>query len=128
MTALGEFSSKAENTAGHRKENNQEAPARRFLPGAIKQLFRELKIALTRREEPAPEVKRERRDRTTRAFHMAAGKLVRRKIRLPEAAYATLAFVSETLDWLNPWHHAAGASEFQDDLQRDPEDHLSLHL
>jgi len=36
----------------------------------------------------------------------AARAILRRPLRLPSAAYATAtAFLSDTLDWLNLWHH-----------------------
>jgi hypothetical protein len=123
---LGEFSSKAENTAGGRKENNRGTPARRFLPGAVKRLFREMKIALTGKEEPAPDVKRKRRDETTRAFHMTARNLVRRTVRLPAKAYAkATAYLADTLDWLNLWHHHDPLAQ---DVQPAPTEHLYPHL
>ena len=126
MTALGEFSSKAENTAGDRKEINPEAPARQFLPGAIKQLFRDLKIALTGKDEPAPEVKRKRRDETARGFRMTARKLVRRAVRLPARAHAkAIGYLADTLDWLNLWHHHDPIAQ---DVEPAPDEHLYPHL
>jgi hypothetical protein len=126
MTALGEFSSKAENTAGGRKEDNPGVPGRRFLPGAIKQLFRDVKIALTGKDEPAPEVKRKRRDETTRAFRMTAGKLVRRAVRLPAKAYAkATAYLADTLDWLNLWYDH---DHIPQDVEPAPTEHLYPHL
>lgn len=36
--------------------------------------------------------------------------------RIPPAAYAPIEFVSETLDWMNPWHYDA-AYGFHEDLE-----------
>lgn len=125
MTALGEPSPRAENTEDGREEKT---PARRFQPGTIKQLFRDLKNALTGKDDqPAPEVKRKRREETGRAFRMTARKLMRRTIRLPRQAFArATAYLADTLDWLNLWHHHDDiAEEIQPATTRD---HLYPHL
>jgi hypothetical protein len=88
-----------------------------FLPGAIKQLFREVKTALTC-DDPAPQPTQRRRntEETRGGFTLTARKIMRRTVRLPAAAYEAATFFSETLDWMNPWHYeAAGMSELHDD-------------
>jgi hypothetical protein len=115
MTALGdgELSPKVENTVGSRERDNQGTPGPRFLPAAIRQLFRHVKNVLTANDAPAPEVKRKRREETGRAFQMTARKLVRRAVRIPAEAYVrATAYLADTFDWLNQWHH-------QDDIAED---------
>lgn len=128
MTALGdiELSSKVENTAGSRESDNHGTPGPRFLPAALKQLFRDAKNVLTANDAPAPEVKRKRREETGRAFRMTARKLVRRAVRIPAEAYVrATAYLADTLDWLNQWHHQDDIAE---DVQPAPSEHLYPHL
>jgi hypothetical protein len=97
--------------------------------GAIKALFRDAIKALTRRADDEPQPRRSRRGETDRAFVMAAKAIARRAVQLPSEAYAVAtAFLSDTLDWLNLWHHdSAGTDEFEDDIHTDTK-HLSHHL
>ena len=92
--------------SGEKREPEKGMPAARlFQPGAIKQLFRAVKNALTRNHEPAPVVKRKRQEETGRAFRMTARKLLQRVVRFPAEAYGrATAYLSDTLDWLNQWH------------------------
>lgn len=57
---------------------------------------------------------------------MAAGKIMRRAVRLPSAAYAAVAFLSDTLDWLNPWHghDTASTNEIDDDFRQTQQHHI----
>ena len=65
-----------------------------------------MKHALTCNDEPAPEVKRKRREETVQAFRMTARKLLHRMVRIPAEAYTrATAYLADTLDWLNQWHH-----------------------
>lgn len=86
--------------------------------------------ALTR-HHPAPEPTPPRRrpeDTGRAAFRMAAGKIVRRAVRLPAAAYAAATYLRDTLDWLNLWHDDAASSEFADEYdQQPPAQHLYPH-
>ena len=77
----------------------------RTIFGAIKEQFRKVK-AITQRggDEPQPKARRRKGGEDTRdAFPAAARKMARRAIRQP--LVATTIFLSETLDWLNIWHH-----------------------
>jgi hypothetical protein len=101
------------------------AKPRLFQPGAIKQLFRDVRATLTP-PAPAPEPKPKRRKDTGRAFRMTAKKIMRRASRIPAAAYATAtAYLSDTLDWLNLWHHH---DEVNEDIQPAHTDYLYPHL
>lgn len=74
MTALADVSPRAENTEGSREERT---PARRFQPGAIKQLFRDVAKAIIHDPPPEPEAERKRRREETRGgFIMAARRVV----------------------------------------------------
>jgi hypothetical protein len=58
---------------------------------------------------------------------MAAGKVVRRPVRLPAAAYAAAAYLRDTLDWLNQWHDdPASSNELAEDYEQ-PAQHLYPH-
>jgi hypothetical protein len=99
---------------------------RLFQPGAIKQLFRAVKNALTRNDEPAPKVKRKRREETGRAFRMTARKLLQRVARIPTETYArATAYLADTLDWLNQWHHHD--EHFSEDTKPAAKDDLYPH-
>jgi hypothetical protein len=114
--------------------DNHQTPTDRKAPRfaeTLRRQFRELVQALTHRSPGPPPVQRRRRTEDTgrAAFRMAAAKIMRREARVPAAAYAAIAFLSETLDWLNPWHHPVGTNEVHEDVQNtDQHDHLSLHL
>ena len=92
--------------------------------------FRELAKFLTCHAlAPQPRTRRRRgQEEGPAAFRTAAATITRRRSWIPLAAYSAIAFLSETLDWLNPWHHPAGTSELHDEFQSDEEDHLSLRL
>ena len=53
-----------------------------------------------------------------------------RPVRIPAAAQETIAFLSETLDWLNPWHNANdnNNAEFSEGFETLPQQHLYPHL
>lgn len=87
-----------------------------------------MKNALTGKDdEPAPEMKRKRREETGRAFRMTARKIMRRTVRLPAEAYArATAYLADTLDWLNLWHH--NDEQFTEEIQSAASDHLYPHL
>src|ERR1035438_7551924 len=83
--------------------DKQERTPRPAFIETLKRQFREMVNALTR-HHPAPEPTQRRRmeDTGRAAFRMAAGKIVRRAVRLPAAAYAaTVTYLGDTLDWLN---------------------------
>ena len=98
-------------------ERNPKAatPARSFLPGAVRKLFREARKALTgKAPAPAPRGRRRRgTEESGRTFKKAARAIMRRLPRLPAQAYAATAYLRDTLDWLNSWHEepASEASE-----------------
>jgi type IV secretory pathway TraG/TraD family ATPase VirD4 len=94
-----------------------------FLANAGVKIFFSIEDHFTREyvSKLAGETEPQRRRRTEEtgraAFKMAARNIMRRTIRLPAAAYAAVAFLSDTLDWLNPWHHdTASTSELDDDF------------
>ena len=113
--------------SGEKQESGSGTLAGRlFQPGAIKQLFRAIKNALTRNDEPVPKVKRKRREETGRAFRITARKLLRRVERIPTEAYArATAYMADTLDWLNQWHHHD--EHLTEDLKPAANDHLYPH-
>ena len=113
---------------------NQSPAADRKAPGfaaTLKKQFRECVKHLTGKapaQEPKP--RRRRTGETRGGFILAAVNIVGRRIRLPAAAYEAAAFLSHTLDWLNPWHHdATSGSELNEDFHyEEPTNHLSPHL
>ena len=112
-------------------ENQSPAPDRKAprFAETLKREFRELVKALTC-ETPAPVPQRRRRttDDTGRAFIAAARNIMRRAVMLPAAAYAAACFLSDTLDWLNPWHHEI-ATELDENFQQPPpQPYLYPHL
>ena len=52
------------------------------------------------------------------------------RIKLPAAAYDAVAYISQTLDWLNPWHHDTDHSnELDGDFHhQETTNHFSPHL
>ena len=91
------------------------------------QQFREGTKALTRyAPAPAPQARRRRKEGTGKAFQVAALKITRRD-QIQEAVNRAVAYLWDTLDWLNPWQHEAD-SEHDQELQHDHAHHLSLHL
>lgn len=107
----------------------QGATTRTTLAAAMKAQFRQLAKFILR-DMPAPAPRRRRTEDTGRAaFKLAAGKIMRRAVRLPAAAYAAAAFLSDTLDWLNPWHNEAdSADELQEDFHTTETNALFPHL
>ena len=105
-----------------------------FLPGAIKQLFREVAKAVIQTLAPSPAVRRKRQDETRKGFRMFARKITPRIIRsifddgafwLPpdhdeHAEYLRLLEMSEQEDF--PQEHDDGA------FHHAEAEHLSLHL
>lgn len=70
----------------------------------LRQQFREVVNALTRRSgEPAPKPRRRRREEAGRVFRTASRLLFRRVAQIPAFTQAVRAMFG-TLDWLNPWH------------------------
>jgi hypothetical protein len=101
------------------------ARPRLFQPGAIMQLFREVKNTLTPKA-PAQASKRKRRE-DARRFFTVTKKMLRRVPRLPAEAYAAAAsYLADTLDGLNPWH--TNDTDLNEDFQPTPSDHLYPHL
>ena len=90
----------------------------------LRRQFREVMRSLSWRA-PQPKPRRKRPEETRGAFRPAARQMILRPtIRIPAAAYRAVAFVSETLDWLNPWHHEE--QEFEQEAST-PTNHLSPH-
>ena len=98
----------------------------------LKEKFRQLAQSLTPCAAPAPQPTQRRRrteEETRGGFKLAARQIMHRAARLPAAAYAAVAFLSDTLDWLNPWHNeTASSDELQEDFHATQHDPLSLHL
>jgi hypothetical protein len=110
----------------HLPGDNQERKQRPAFTETLKRQFREMVKAITdTHPAPHPIQRRRRREDTGRAFRMTARKIVRRAARIPAAATAAVAYLWDTLDWLNPWHHDASST---DELGDDCQNHLSLHL
>jgi hypothetical protein len=101
----------------------------RSFAGTIKQLFREAKQAVTGKACPAPKPKRRRRSGEVWAsFEMAARKIVRHVVSLPELAYIALAS-DNPLDPLNPyWSNPAITDEQTADIHSSEQNLLSPHL
>jgi len=75
----------------------------------LKEQFRQVASALTRH---ATEPTEERRTGDTRGgFRAAAAEFARRAVSIPDAAHAAIAFLSDTLDWLNPFHHNTATND-----------------
>jgi hypothetical protein len=96
---------------------------------ALKKQFRDLARMLTKPAD-APEPKaRRRRTGDAAEFRKASEKILARAERLPAAAYAAVTFLSDTLDWLNPWHSEPDCTdEIEADFQQTQQDHFSLHM
>lgn len=109
-------------------DNQERKPAGPAFTDAVKRQFRELVSAITHRAPaPEPEQRRRRGEDTGRAFRMAARKIMRRTARLPIEAYAAATgYLSDTLDWLNQWHHPD--DDASEDFQPMQSDHLYPHL
>jgi hypothetical protein len=61
---------------------------------------------------------------------LAARQIMRRVVRIPAAAYAAVTYLWDTLDGLNPWHHAAvhNGSEAEHDGNHSDPNSLFPHL
>jgi hypothetical protein len=84
----------------HLPGDNQERKTRPAFTETLKRQFREMMKAMTDRP-PAPEATQPRRrteDTGRAALRMAAGKIVRRAVRIPAAAYAAATYLWDTLD------------------------------
>jgi hypothetical protein len=54
---------------------------------------------------------------------------LRRVDPLPSPVYAAISFLSDTLDWMNPWHNDASNDNLMDDeFHYTEQNDLSLHL
>jgi hypothetical protein len=53
---------------------------------------------------------------------------VRRAVRIPAAAFATTSFLSDTLDWLNPWHNNVASQDIDDGFEQVPQEHIYPQL
>jgi hypothetical protein len=121
---------------GHRESqgSDQSLPPRQRkasgLAEAIKHLFQEVKMRLTRKAHAPQPTPRHRTEETRGGFKRAGEIFMRRSLRLPAAAYYVITCLSDTLDWLNPWHNeTASASELNEDFQQEPQQHhLYPHL
>ena len=129
MTALGDSSLPRPKPEASKDEKANGTGG--SLAATIRQLFREAKAALTGiTPDPQPPARRRDGEDTGRAaFTMAAGKLLRRAVRIPAEAYATATtYLADTLDWLNLWHHETDSGdEFNEDQHSTPI-HLYPHL
>ena len=62
-------------------------------------------------------------------FTQAAEQILRPQYRLTLAAHAAIEFLSDTLDWLNPWHtDAINDNLIEDEYGQAEQNDLSLHL
>ena len=117
--------------AGIPAQPERQSESRPIPGGAIKRVFREAVKAVTRRAENAlPEPCRRRSGETGRAFGMAKA-IMRRAVRIPSEAYATVtASLMDTLDWLNHWHSHDDAigMDHQDDNSYSYSGQLFPHL
>jgi hypothetical protein len=116
-----------------RGEDQSFPPIDRKAPGfaeTLRRQFRQLAQSLTCREPaPEPTQRRRRTEEITGGFILAARQIMRRSESIPSAAFAAVAFLSETLDWLNPFHFdAVGGSELDDDCHCVESNHLFPHL
>jgi len=83
--------------------------------------FRRAAGELAKRARPPPQPRRRRREDAKGTFKLAAANVLRRAAALPMLAEVA-AFLADTLDWLNLWHH----DDAGDELTADPSpNHLS---
>jgi hypothetical protein len=109
---------------GDDRSPNQYRKTLRFT-AIIREQFRQFASALTRR---APEPEEEKRSGDARGgFRVAAAEFARRAVLIPEAAYAAIAFLSDTLDWLNPFHYGAACNDAFDEEIHPPEPGPFIH-
>jgi hypothetical protein len=107
--------------------DNQERNSRSSFTETLRRQFREVMKAIAPRAAAPQPGKRRRSEDTGKAFRMAARKIIPRTARLPAEAYAAATgYLSDTLDWLNQWHHHdSGAGN---DFHARQGDHLYPHL
>jgi hypothetical protein len=106
---------------------------RRQQPGEPQpaRLWREAKRQIASRAEIVPEdPKPRRRGETGGIFRTAATAIMRRAVCFPPEAYAAAtAFLSDTLDWMNPyWQDDADPGEPESGFDCPPPNHLSPRL
>lgn len=68
-----------------------------------------------------------RTEGTRGGFRGAAAEFAHRAVFLPEAAHAAIAFLSDTLDWLNPFHHGAAFNDGIDEEVHPSEPSQFVH-
>jgi hypothetical protein len=109
------------------RQEPERAKTQTSFAATLKEQFRRLAQFLTPREAPAPKPlqRRRRTEETGGGFKLAARQIMRRAVRLPAAAYAAVAYLSDTLDWLNLWHQA---DQLHDDFEPSQPQHLYPHL
>lgn len=92
--------------------------------------FRNLAQSLTgRSHDPEPPQRRSGTGEIRGGFRLAATQIIRRDIDIPSAAFAAIMYLSETLDWLNPWHQqTASNEEFDDEFHATQEQHIYPQL
>ena len=112
----------------HLSGDKQERKTRPAFTETLKRQFRQVMKAIS--EPPAapqPVKKKRRREDTGKAFRLTARKVMRRTARLPAEAYvAATGYLSDTLDWLNQWHHHDSGKD--EDFHAHQGDHLYPHL
>jgi hypothetical protein len=109
------------------RQEPERAKDRTSFVAMLKEQFRQLAQFLTPREAPTPQPapRRRRREETRGGFNLAARQIMRRAVKIPAAAYAAVAYLSDTLDWLNLWHQA---DQLHDDFEPSQPQHLYPHL
>jgi hypothetical protein len=114
---------------GEDRNPAQDRKVHRFAE-TLKRQFREAVNALTRHDHaPQPAQRRRRTGEASGGFILAARQIMRRSVGVPEAAFAAIAFLSETLDWLNPWHHETMNFDGDDeDFHATEQQHIYPHL
>jgi hypothetical protein len=106
-----------------------ERASKKRTSAAIKRLFGEAGKAQTQRDagpKPAPR-RRRGGDTVASVFATAARAVVRRVAWLLPEGHAAV-FLSDTLDWLNLWHHDEAGSVLDDEVHDTPPNHLFPHL
>ena len=131
VTEAGENDKSLGNREPHGKDQipTSNRKAHRYAE-TLRRQFREVVNTLTRHDHaPKPIRRRRRTEETTGGFILAAKQIMRRSVGVPDAAFAAIAFLSETLDWLNPWHNEAiSFSELGDDFHATEQQHIYPHL
>ena len=118
-------------TAAVIPEQPSAARSSRGFAASIKQLFREVKHALTASIDAVPKPKKRTRRRSGEVwagFRMAARKIMRGVSSLPALAFIALAS-DNPLDPLNPyWSNPAVTDEKTTDIHTSEQNHLFPHL